>query len=61
MKALPTHADIFLRFRDEDFGRRKVPGLEVETDGGGVRSFENLRYALAYIKQLHDDNLKETE
>lgn len=58
MKAILPGGDIHLRFREEDFGRVAVPGLEVETDDGKVRVYEKIDSAFAYIRKLHDDNLK---
>ena len=57
MMAIPPFANIFIRFREEDFGRIQVPGLEVECEDR-VRVYTNLDAAFRYIRKLHDDNLK---
>ena len=59
MQAEPTYADIYVRFCEEDFGRKKVPGLEVVC-GGKFLISPDVDAALAYIRKLHDDNLKGT-
>ena len=59
MQAEPTYADIYVRFREEDFGRKKVPGLEILFEGK-ARICRNVDAALAYIRKLHDSNLKGT-
>ena len=57
MQAEPIYADIFVRFREEDFGRKKVPGLEIQC-GGKFLICPDVDAALAYIRKLHDSNLK---
>ena len=57
MKAEPTYANIYLRFRDRRFGTVSVPGFEVEHDDK-TRTYESPDAAFRYIRKLHDDNLK---
>ena len=57
MMATPPFANIFIRFREEQFGKVSVPGLEVEHDER-TRIYINLDAAFRYIRKLHDDNLK---
>ena len=59
MQAEPIYADIFVRFREKDYGRTKVPGLEVFHDDKW-RIYPSVDAALAYIRKLHDSNLKDT-
>ena len=59
MMAIPPYGDIFLRFREKDFGRTHLPGLEVEHEGR-TRIYLSLDAAFRYIRKLHDDNLKGT-
>ena len=59
VKAEPTYANIYLRFRDRRFGTVVVPGFEVEYDDK-TRTYESPDAALRYIRKLHDDNLKES-
>ena len=59
MQANPIYADIYVRFREEDFGRKKVPGLEVQC-GGKLLICPDVDAALNRIRKLHDLNLKGT-
>ena len=57
MKAEPTYANIYLRFREERFGTIPLPGLEIEHDDR-VKVYTNLDAAFRHIRKLHDNNLK---
>ncbi len=59
MQAIPIYADIYVRFREKDFGRTKVRGLEVLHEEKW-RVYPSVDAALAYIRKLHDLNLKGT-
>lgn len=60
MKAIPPWGHIYLRFRDGDYGRWPLPGLEIE-HAGQVCSFRSITAALTHIRKLHDANLKGTQ
>jgi hypothetical protein len=51
---------IYVRYRDEDFGRIPLPGLWVESLNGERREFKNLDAAFRHIRKLHDQRLKGT-
>ena len=57
MKADPIWADMYIRFRDEDYGRVPVAGLEVIAHNK-VKVFDRLDAALRYISKLHNAYLK---
>ena len=57
MRAQPLYGDIYLQFREEDFGRKRLPGLVVRTEDT-LSVFDDIDAALTYIRKLHDDNLK---
>jgi len=59
MKALPPFGDIYLRFREEDYGRIRLPGVELQT-GSKVRVYEDIEDAIQRIRELHDNRLKGT-
>ena len=59
MQAEPIYADIYVRFREKNYGRTKVPGLEVFHDDKW-RVYPSVDTALNRIRKLHDDNLKGT-
>ena len=61
MKAEPMFGDIYLQFREEDFGRVKLPGFVVLSGMRRRRVFTDAKRALTYIRKLHDDNLKGTK
>lgn len=58
MKAEPLWADIYIRFREEDFGRLPLPGADVISAQGKVKTFDRLDAALRYISKLHNNHLK---
>ena len=60
MKADPVWADIYVRFRDEDYGRVPVAGLEVIVQNK-VKVFDRLDAALRYISKLHNNHLRGTK
>lgn len=57
MKAEPLWGDIYIRFRDEDYGRVPVAGLEVIVQNK-VKVFDRLDAALRCISKLHNNHLK---
>lgn len=63
MRADPPYGDILLQYREEDFGRVRVPGFRVivEEDEYLSREFEELSEVFAYLTKLHDQRLKGTK
>ena len=57
MKAQPLWANIYLRFRESDYGKTPLPGFEVETVSH-FAIFNDLEAALRYVRELHDDHMK---
>lgn len=60
MKAQPLFGDVYVRWREADFGRIALPGAHVLTVSRPSREFKSIAQALDYIKQLHDQRLKGT-
>jgi len=60
MKADPKFGDIYILFRDRDYGREPVPGAWVDVNYGERREFKTIDAALDYIRNLHDQRLKGT-
>jgi len=62
MRADPPWADIYLQFREADFGRVAMPGLTIiRAEDERPREFKSLSEALKYITNLHDQRLKGTK
>jgi len=54
----PYILDIQLGFRSTDFGKTKLPGLQIKVrkDEFQSREFTNLTDAIAYIRKLYRDH-----
>jgi hypothetical protein len=59
VKAEPLWGDIYLMFREEDYGRVRLPGLMIQA-GSSVRIYSDIDAALRHIRKLHDQRLKGT-
>ena len=59
MRAKPLYGDIYLQWREAEFGRVSLPGLIVLTEDDEVqtREFSTIEAALAYIRKLHNQRL----
>lgn len=61
MRAEPPWGDLYLQFRDADFGARPFPGLIIVRDGYPPREYSELDAAFDFIRKLHDQRLKGTK
>ena len=56
MRALPPFADLYLQWREADFGRKALPGLQIETEEATV-VFTKIEPALDHIRFLHNQRI----
>jgi hypothetical protein len=56
MRANPPNADLYLQWRETDFGRTALPGLRIETEET-AREFSSIEAALKHIRTLHNQRL----
>ena len=56
MRALPPFADLYLQWREADFGRKALPGLRID-DEQVVLVFTKIEPALDHIRFLHNQRI----
>ena len=58
MRANPPYADIYLQWREADFGRKALPGATITDDEGNI-FYESAKIdnVLKYIKLAHNQRI----